>query len=1025
MPLVVIRSVSRKYNNKTKIDGVNMQRFFLKRLFQTEKQWLQQSFSVNIRNQSTGAMQSPYLNPSNVPKQPNYLPVVQQRQYSMITPANPTQSGSQNSGTDWEKKIADWEKKFKDWRRKTFFTVVTAGLFGASAAAVVPSSWSQKRQKEFRATLGTDILEIESKHLVPSPRNYVQYIDRAQTIVELDKLFVALEQEKEHRQRASRGLVQHSMLKKVQSTFNFTFPVREPNLILITGVPGAGKSELAEEYADKHVSKMITAMPSALRTVRVFKAENIGDFKTQYRKFAKDLGLPVQDIEDDNTLIKKVNEELALRDYWLLVFDNVDTEERFQQIENYIPRGEGTKGRVLITSRSRNIIPPDKLLGAKIANLNLPGLQFTTEQAVRVFSKILGATYFEQEPHSSEEAIELAGLLCLLPQAIKKAALYIKAKHISLHDYIQLIQTKLQAANIALDKLDVQKHHETVNNIVNQLAIQATENKEPLTKDILDFCSLLDGDTIQRNLIHLRFKTNDKNSEQSVIESIELLKCYGLLEDKGQGTFKLHSSVKATLSLANSKEQQESFIKRQFEQMLIFVKNNFNRDNLSVIQKKKNALFALHIHTLLAYYETNKNLLSVAFPKAIYDLLYFQIALAVHYMTIDRSIMAKDLLVDKKDSIETSKRPSVSSKLLNLNSNINKNLNDLIIFREQEKNSLADMNNYSEEIQEKTKKYLKDNLGKKISEKEQALASIDTEALALYAQALYHFGCVYFDVGEDKQDEYKASLEKAVILRKIIDDKTKNSPDEKKRDGRYNDHFADSKAMSRNGVLKFRYKATSLTSELKNIANEYNAMIATEMSKPANERDARHIQSCKSERFRIYQKLAKQELNELKRTDYALEAAKSMYEEKVKTAFNSGTTVDYQQIYDWISNPKEFQDDSRKARYLNDFANWLCIDSDAKKLKLAEHCYVEAIALIEENENMTVDLPDCYLGLAKLYLRQDELELAEKAILRCRLIQSQLSVHSNHELSKEAVEVLEKIQAGIKTNIYDPKVAPE
>jgi hypothetical protein len=412
----------------------------------------------------------------------------QKRHYS-----NSGGQGNANGWRDW------WFNKTKDWAWKTGWTLAT-GFTGYAIANVWPTSFMEEKAKQFRKRLGTDILEIENQHIIPAPRDYSQYIERTQTIFKIDKLFDDIAWEKDHRVVSSRifgNTFLYALRNRLQQ--------RGISTLLITGVQGSGKSELAEEYANKYATKIAAILPSAVRTIRIFRAENEDDLKQQYREFARELGIDVQNYGDDDNgralLIKEVNEKLALRDHWLLVFDNVNEKQNYELVKQLIPTGK-VWGRVILTARERSIIPEEDSLDVKIMDVTQAKYRFTTEEAVSLIDQTLGDSPLK---HSIgvEHKIELAKQLHFLPQALKKSILYIKhsKKCKDVNTYQKLVMECLQEQFSAVEiaKFDEYQRHKMINDSVNMLSIHAISENN-LVKSILSFSAFLNPDYIQKEL---------------------------------------------------------------------------------------------------------------------------------------------------------------------------------------------------------------------------------------------------------------------------------------------------------------------------------------------------------------------------------------------------------------------------------------------------------------------------------------------------------------------------------------------
>jgi hypothetical protein len=517
--------------------------------------------------------------------------------------------------------------------------------------------------------------------------------------------------------------------------------------------------------------------------------------------------------------------------------------------------------------------------------------------------------------------------------------------------------------------------------------------------------------------LELRFIKQGIKTEE-FINALELLRAYGLFEDKGQGHFKIHRSITELVLSAipmiqwkNKKydrtysnyykdsqkaQREKEFFQEQLREVIDFTKQYFKRDNTEVDTRKRNALFAVHINTLQEIYNQNNLTDSIATSESALILLSFKVALATHYMMTGHSVKGREILEENKAFIEN--HYGLKQVLDNLQVNQKKlEISNNIKATHQKSGSLASKKIVAQEDQNIG------SLSKDIQNGFDKLTSIQTDILSIYAQILYHFGCTYYDIG-DKENNliYKKSLEQAIIVRDMVDKKIESNPQEKQKDEKFNEFELDSKIMRRNGIFKFLHKETQMINKLESIAEEYNKMIQEEINKPKDKQDKKHIRSCKSELSRIYQKLSLMEIDSSKKHEYCAKATEVLYYDDVKNAFsikNDQVQIDYKVILNWILTNADLQKDTRKARYLNDLGNLLRVQGNYES---AASCYIKAIILIEEKENVNIDLPTSCLGLALVCEEQNNIELARKAIKRCLFAQDKLGIPRENEDAKMA-----------------------
>jgi hypothetical protein len=191
-----------------------------------------------------------------------------------------------------------------------------------------------------------------------------------------------------------------------------------PVILVLTGVGGQGKTQIALEYCRKSVATYhgifwidATSKVSAMRC---------------FDRLAKLLGKPGQDFADSEEKLSFVKDTLRLwPEPWLLVFDNYDMPEMFS-VSSFFPVAHGAgQSAILVTSR--------RLSAARLgSSIKVQGL--TNEEALELLQ-----SHSPQSDMSDEDVIEgrkIVQMLGHMALAIDQAAAYISVRQLPLRLFI-------------------------------------------------------------------------------------------------------------------------------------------------------------------------------------------------------------------------------------------------------------------------------------------------------------------------------------------------------------------------------------------------------------------------------------------------------------------------------------------------------------------------------------------------------------------------------------------------------------
>ena len=183
-----------------------------------------------------------------------------------------------------------------------------------------------------------------------------------------------------------------------------------PQIVVLSGLGGVGKTSVAVEYAHRHLAEVGLAWQFAAEDPAVLKAE-FGELAAQ---------LSDRDLFDARNPVAVVHGVLAAYPRgWLLVFDNAPDRA---SVAPFVP--PAGRGRVLITSRDPNW--PGQALQVPVLD---------PEVAVDF---LVNRTGDADRRAARELAIELGGL----PLALEQAAAYLQASGDSLAGYLSMFRQR-------------------------------------------------------------------------------------------------------------------------------------------------------------------------------------------------------------------------------------------------------------------------------------------------------------------------------------------------------------------------------------------------------------------------------------------------------------------------------------------------------------------------------------------------------------------------------------------------------
>lgn len=261
-------------------------------------------------------------------------------------------------------------------------------------------------------------------------------------------------------------------LQKIKDTFDDD--IASPQVIVLNGIGGAGKTQLASEFAWKHEAEYVARFWINGSDSAVY-AEGLASICDL-------LNLPEKGQSNLEVRIQGSLRWLRSNKRWLLIVDGVDKKEAIDQITNTLSKG--LTGHLIITSRTEKW--PITFSSLQVSSLQL--------QHAISFLKLRACCL----PNDKGVGI-VAELTAGLPLALDQAAAYIKARKISFEAYAD--RWKVERRKLANDRTAVPvsatRYQETVATTW-RLTVQALQ---PQTRGLLRLMSFFGYGMIPRKVL--------------------------------------------------------------------------------------------------------------------------------------------------------------------------------------------------------------------------------------------------------------------------------------------------------------------------------------------------------------------------------------------------------------------------------------------------------------------------------------------------------------------------------------------
>ena len=303
-------------------------------------------------------------------------------------------------------------------------------------------------------------------------------------------------------------------------------------LVVIHGLGGVGKTQIATEYAYRHATEY--------DLVWWVHSEEASTLASDYATLAQMLGLRDRNAQDQTVIVEAVRRWLEHNPKWLLIFDNAQTPKG---LDRYLP--QGSMGHVLVTSRNPNwrsigsVLPVAPL--ERAASVEFPA---------------------ETDGKRNQDATdELAEELGDLPLALEQAGAYIEEEDISFSDYLELLM--LRRRELLRHPID---YPDTVATTW-ELSFHEVQGQSTAAADLLYLCAFLAPDDIpvkifQKGVEHLPERLARAVEDTLAFNTVKgTLRRYSLATiDEERNTLTIHRLVQAVMRDQLSQSHKRAWV---------------------------------------------------------------------------------------------------------------------------------------------------------------------------------------------------------------------------------------------------------------------------------------------------------------------------------------------------------------------------------------------------------------------------------------------------------------------------------
>ncbi|KAF1971156.1 HET-domain-containing protein, partial [Bimuria novae-zelandiae CBS 107.79] len=330
------------------------------------------------------------------------------------------------------------------------------------------------------------------------------------------------------------------------------------SLVVLHGLGGIGKTQLAIEYIRRHKEKHTA--------IFWLNANDEGSLRLSFRDVAQQILMHhpsagvLRNVDMDGDLdgvVSAVKTWLNFRDNtrWLIIYDNYDNprtanyaDRSTVDVRRYLP--ESDQGSVIITTRSANVTLGQRLHVQKLTSL---------EDGLKILSNMSRREDIDDDPEARALVAKLDGL----PLALSTAGAYLEHVTTSFAEYLRLYEAswlKLQRTSPRLNSYEDRSLYTTW-----EITFNRVRKQNAASAQLLKLWAYFDKQDVWFGLLRHAHSTGDKlikeltKDEMSFNRAVRLLCEYGLAHPEplhGQSSvsagYSMHSCVHLwTISVLN------------------------------------------------------------------------------------------------------------------------------------------------------------------------------------------------------------------------------------------------------------------------------------------------------------------------------------------------------------------------------------------------------------------------------------------------------------------------------------------